>query len=189
MPQRFYRLLTDDATFGDRWFLGRPIGESGDEIDPRLFNYGRPYTGERPVAVPISYTGRMVQFNFAAFDMPVASQSVASIIREVSPTAVEFYPVSVGGMEHGAFILNVLSRCACLDEGRSKVTKWSEEDGRPDKIGQYKMVIDLIVEPAKARGHDIFRIEGWKIALIVSENLWRRLREVPDLGVKACCVT
>ena len=189
MTRTLYELLTDDMAYADRWFLGAPIGQSGAEIDPRLFTYGEPYSGEPPAVVPIRYAGRVVRFNLASFDMPVVSRDVAETIKEVSSDAVESFPIAIEGKEQEFSILNVLLKLACVDEQRSRILRWTDEDGRPDKVGQYRMVTNLTIDPRKAQEHDIFRIDGWELALIASDKLWQRLKEHPDLGVRASRVT
>jgi hypothetical protein len=189
MAPHFYELLADDTGYADRWFLGSPIGQSGREIDPRLFTYGRPYDGDIPMAVAVSHPGRIVEFNFADFDMPVVSNPVARMLVRLNPADVELLPVTVEGMEEGACIVNVISRCVCLDEGKSEILRWSEEDARPDKVGQYRMVTRLTIDPKKPQNHDIFRIDGWRIALIVSERLREFIGQVPNSGVRAERVT
>lgn len=63
-----------------------------------------------------------------------------------------------------------------LDEPVSK-------DGRPEKVGQYLMVTNLTINPDRTDGQDIFRIRGWEIALIVSEEIKRSIEGMPNLGV------
>lgn len=52
------------------------------------------------------------------------------------------------------------------------VMKWTEEDDRPDKLGDYRQVINLTLSPELIPpGIDIFRVAGWTVALIVSETV------------------
>src|SRR5262249_26360303 len=166
MPDDYFDVHADDANFGDRWFLGDPLTAAGDEIDPRLFTEGRKYNGPPPVYIPIQVAGRPVNFHFASFDMPVISNKVGDIIQEIAPQEVERFPVKVNSHLSGYEILNVLGPIECLDESRSEVMKWEEDDGSPDMIGKYRMITSLTIDPARTRGRYIFRIRGWEIALI-----------------------
>ena len=70
-----------------------------------------------------------------------------------------------------------------MDETRSEIMRWKHEDGRPDKVGRYRMVGNLTIDPTRVRNRHIFRIDDWEIALIVSERLKIALEAIPELGV------
>ena len=72
------------------------------------------------------------------------------------------------------FILNALRIIRCIDDARcEEVLYWLPEDERPDKLGAYRNVVGLKVDPAKVGDTHIFRPWGWTVALIVSERLKR----------------
>lgn len=179
----YYRILSDNERFADRWFLDEPLATSGEEIDAREFTYGCPYAGLVPRDIPIQQVGREVQFNLAAFDMPVASQDVAQLVEQIAAREVESFAVTIGSSISGYAILNAVWREACVDEQRSRVMWWKPEDGRPDKVGKYRMVSDLTIDAARTHDRHIFRVEDFEIALIVSEEIKVRLEELSDLGV------
>jgi len=80
--------------------------------------------------------------------------------------------VRVEGQEAPYFILNALRILRCIDDARCKrVEYWKPEDNRPDKLGEYKVVSGLRVDPAKVGDARIFRPWGWRVALILSEDL------------------
>lgn len=181
---RYYRVRTDDKHFADRWFLDEPLAQDGTEIDAREFAYGRPYAGAPPNTVPIQYAGRVVAFNLAAFDMPVVSDEIADLVERIAPGEAERYPVTIGSGIQGYSILNAICREACVDETRSLVTRWGPGDFRQDKIGRYRMVSNLTVDPSRANGRHIFRIEDFEVALLVSEVLKDAIERIPNNGVK-----
>lgn len=154
----------------------------GKELDAREFCYGRPYRGPVPAFVPIQQEGQRVPFTLAAFDMPVVEERVARTIESIAGKDVECYPVSVEGSSATYMIINVVSSLACVDETKSTIMKWGANDGRPDKVGRYRMITNLTIDPARVEGHDIFRIADWEVALIVSEQL-RDAIEADDLGI------
>ena len=56
------------------------------------------------------------------------------------------------------------------------------ESGRPDRVGDYKDVHPLRVDPRRTN-YDIFRIRGWVRPLIVSDRLKTAMEEIDNLGV------
>jgi hypothetical protein len=51
------------------------------------------------------------------------------------------------------------------------VLYWRPEDERPDKLGKYRNVVGLKVDPARVGGANIFRPWGWIVVLLVSERV------------------
>ena len=80
-------------------------------------------------------------------------------------------------------MVNVLDVRACVAEGESEYLKWREEDGRPDKIGQYRQFTRLVIDPSRAVGARLFRIDGWRIALIASRELVLAFKQARVSGV------
>jgi hypothetical protein len=180
---QYFRILTDDVRFHDRWFLDEPLGNGGEQIDAREFCRGYPYLGDVPTAVPIQQIGRKVGFNLAAFDMPVVSDGIVGLAKAIAPTEFECFPVKIGTSTCGYSILNTICRIPCVDESRSIVTRWKQEDSRPDRIGKYRMVSNLTIDARRTHDAHIFRVEDFEIALIVSEKIKQALEETRDLGI------
>jgi hypothetical protein len=178
----FYRVLGDSSKKG-RWFLDEPHDEDNQIIDARQFTQGVSYHGPKPIYVPVAQEGNAVAFNLAAFDMPVVSPYIARIIREYAKNDVQCFPVMIGEEIQGFEIINVSAKLQCLDEQLSETLKWKSGDGRPDKVGQLRMVTNLRIDPQKCRDASIFRVDGWEIALIVSDGLKAAMERVDDLGV------
>ena len=181
---KYFDVLADDKRFGDRCFLDEPTSETGQAIDSRLFRYGKSYKGVLPSSIPMQQIGKQIAFNLAAFDMPVVSDEVVSILRGMSESDCEFFPVNIGTSKLGMSILNVVRRIDCVDELRcEEAIKWRPEDNRPDRLGCYRSIGGLRIDPMKAAGHHIFRILGWEVALIVSEALREKLEPIENLGI------
>jgi hypothetical protein len=181
---KYFDIRADDKQFGDRCFLGEPVSENGQAIDARLFRYGKTYEGIVPHSVPVQQNGKRIAFNLAAFDMPVVSNKVASVLRDVAANDCEFFPVAVGGSNVGMSIVNVVRRIECVDESRCEdVMKWRPEDNRPDRLGSYRSIGGLRIDPTRMEGHHIFRIFGWEVALIVSEVIRAKLETIENLGI------
>jgi hypothetical protein len=204
----FYDLVIDPA-LESCWFLKAPRDSAGNEIDPRIFtegdpvdlqlpstnsgagrlrtrNYFEPVDAPLPLSIPVRWLGPPLDFNFAAFDMIVTPRTLNEELEALVGPAIQRIPVTVEGQGDKFEILNVCECVKCIDDSRSDVERWTAEHGRPEKIGQYLMFVDLKIDPAIARGHHIFRLAGWEIALIASEKVKRlfEARKVTGLGYR-----
>jgi hypothetical protein len=166
----FYRLLADPAATS-RWYLKSPLDPAGDEVDPRLFTQGTPVGSLPPLSLPLRRAGDELDFNFCDFDMVVTPSAFNAELETLVGSVIQRIPVIVDGRSDWFEILNICELVKCVDEARSVLTKWTAADGRPDKIGQYRMIVELKIDPAAAQDHQIFRIADWPIALIVSEKV------------------
>jgi len=59
---------------------------------------------------------------------------------------------------------------------------WKPEDGRPEKVGSYRVIDDLRIDPSKVQGAHLFRPWGWLVALIVSEELKVAMEALGGIG-------
>jgi hypothetical protein len=157
--------------FPGRWSLGSPFREPGERIDPRTFTRGAPSEWTEALFVKPSVEGTPLDFTFAAFDMPVATRELAERLQQLSPDEIQLFPIRVIGSDQEHRIVNFTQIVSCLNEARTHVEFWSEKDGRPDKIGQYSLVSEIHVDPTKIGNHKIFRLGGWKIAVICSQEV------------------
>lgn len=178
-----YRIL-DDFSIEDRWHLRAPETEDGRELDARDFLSSHRYDGPTPLHVRLRRTGAPQHFTFGDFDMPVVSNEVRDALAGNSQDGVQFIPTEIEGTSKTYWILNVLQCRKCVDEQRSEFMRWTPEDGRPDKVGQYRMFARLIVNEEATFGAPIFRIDGWRTALIVSEAVKRALEKGGYRGIR-----
>lgn len=152
---RYFRLIADPKA-RDRWILKSPIDSQGTDIDPRIFTAGSIYKGTNALKIPVRRAGVQVDFNFADFDMPVTSSCLNEILALESTARFQCIPVEVCGVKKDYEILNLLDRVACFDATRSECTRWTESDGRTEKIGQLRMFTRLRIDPAKVEKSDFF---------------------------------
>ena len=181
--RRFYEIHADCGGVPDMWFLDEPRDVTGRELDARDFRSGQVYRGPQPVVVPVGQPGRETAFSLGAFDMPVVSSDAWEVIEAIAPNDVQPIPVTVPNAKRTFSILNVIALLDCLDEGRSDFTRWTEEDNRPDRLGEIHVMWQLFVDPTRTGDHHLFRVKGWHFALLVSEALKSALEKVPDLGL------
>jgi hypothetical protein len=135
------------------------------------------------LSLPIRQRGWPVDFTLADFDMPVVRRHVGEIIEGVAPDYCQHIPIRVEGTDDEYEILNVLRSIACVDEGASEFTKWNAADQRPDKVGAFRMITRLRLDPARASGAEIFRVQEWPIALVVGDAIRDALRAIEVSGI------
>lgn len=167
---KYFRLL-DDMSVPGRWFLNAPVDSRGQEIDSRAFMAGGYVETVGGLTIPLHKAGTPLDFTLADLGMPVVRREVGELLERIAPNEVQIIPVTVEGQSVSYGIVNVIPVIRCLDEDQSEVLFWDESDGRPDKVGQYRMVTDMKVDPDRVGQTQIFRIDGWKIALIVSQRI------------------
>ncbi len=182
----YYRVLRDRSVT-DLSFLGEPSDSSG-QVDARRFTRGEPFgTPAEVLTVPIVEPGMQVDFAFGAFDLPVVSTSLGQSLRAFAPESVELVPAVVGNVERD--ILNVLDCIDCIDEQRTVGEKWPADTLRSDRVGQYRTVVHLFLDESRIGGRHIFRVAGWRVALVISEALARHVSADEVLGLHLVPVT
>ena len=116
-----------------------------------------------------------MDFTLADNGMPVGTSAVAECLDQVAPGAVQRIPIHVEGQPGSFEVLNLLRIVHCLDESATTIQCWTPEDGRPDKVGQYRMVFDEVIDRAKAADAPLFRLGGWRITIVCSDRVKRHL--------------
>jgi hypothetical protein len=116
------------------------------------------------------------------YGVPILSSRLVEVISRVAGNDVQVVRTRVGSSD-GYWIMNVLRAVRCIDESRSDYRKWTEADGRPDRIGQYRAVDILRVDPTKIdHSARIFRLDGWKVAVLASEEVADAIRRENFIG-------
>ncbi len=186
MPRRYFELFDDIYTPGC-WELDDPTDQSGQEMaNPWMFRKGEPVQMEESLRVPISRPGRPLDFSMAGVGVtPVVHAKVASILNRLAPDDVQLFPVNVASQSEPYFLVNVTRVVKCIDdEASEEVQYWKPEDGRPEKVGKYRAVSGMRIDPSKVGDARVFRTWGWTIALIVSEEIKEALERAGVTGVK-----
>jgi uncharacterized protein DUF1629 len=167
---RFFELF-DDMYLRGRWFLRSPM-HGRKEIDPRLYTDGKPQPDPGPLRIPLRRRGSPMDWTAADSAMPVVSEKVARILRDLAPSDVQLFSIKVQGRKEPYYIANAAHACACVDEERSVDVRRFTEDGiRPDLAGQYEVIGTLIIDPKRTGGHQLFRVKDWEVTLIASEKI------------------
>jgi hypothetical protein len=185
MAQRYFELI-DDMRSPERWLLGDPVDEQGKEVRTRQFMSGAPTHFEGRLRVPIYHPGISLDFSRAdTGGVPVVSQKVASVLATLAPDDIQLFAVEVDSRPEPYFLVNVVRLVRCIDdEACTEVLYWKPEDGRPDKVGQYRDVYGMRIDPSKVGGAKVFRPWGYKGSLIVSEDVKEALERTSATGME-----
>lgn len=191
MGRRYFDLY-DDVYIQGRWELGDPADSQGREVDdPWQFADGRPVRIEEPLRVPVTHPGAPLDFSLAGIGVtPIVHKRVASLLAELAPDDVQLISVELEGQPEPYCILVATRAIRCIDDHASAEVKyWKPEDGQPDRVGEYRAVHGMRIDPAKVGDAKVFRPWGWTVALIVSEDIKEALEREGVTGVKFTEVT
>lgn len=196
--KRFFDLM-DDMRIPGRWHIGDVLLADGSE--PRLSAGIKFERNDEPILpsdsaicgdmrqrslliAEVTHPGRSLDFCVTAFNRPLARDRLAKAIAEVAGDDVQCLPVRIGE-QTGFSVLNAVRVVRCVDEGRSEFGRWTEQDRRPDKLGKYKGVTKLRLDPKliPSDAH-FFRVADWEVALIVSEPVKLAMERAGCLGAK-----
>lgn len=183
----YYR-LNSDVYFPGRWYLS-DIGGSGIK---QVYNWqfsaiGGAVDGEYEQSV--SDDGKEMDFTLTnSFIVPIVSDRMKDILSFVE--GVRFMRVAIAKDTLRQYYIMVVDEFVdCFDESQSIFKVFTPGNPiRPDRVGDYHSVIKLMVDPARAEGHDIFRIKKYPIVVIVSERVKQALeaQELTGLCFQPC---
>lgn len=191
MAKRFFELF-DDMGLQGRWLLGDPTDSQGQEVDdPWQFTDGSPVQVEARLRIPIDHPGSPLDFSLAGVGVtPIVHEGVANIFAKLAPDDVQLFPVDVAGQSEPYFILVATRLIRCIDdEASEEVRYWRPEDGRPEKVGKYRAVSGMRIDPTKVGDAKVFRTWGWSSTLVVSEDIKEALEREGVTGAKFTEVT
>ncbi|WP_342376418.1 hypothetical protein NVS55_34680 [Myxococcus stipitatus] len=185
MTKRYFR-LQEDMQPGN-WNLGDPLDEQGHEVtDPYVFTAGRPVRVEGRLTIPVDEPGRRLDFCTAGIGAaPIVHVRIATLFMELAPNDVQLIPVDLHGHPDQYLLLVATKRIRCIDDKASEeVRYWKPEHGQPERVGDYKSVMGLRIDASKVGDAQVFRTEGWDIALIVSEDIKQALERTQATGME-----
>ncbi|WP_239470062.1 imm11 family protein [Archangium violaceum] len=126
-----------------------------------------------------------MELDQASFAIPVAHARVVDIFERLGVKDVQFIPVEIESQPDRYFILNATRVVKCIDDARSgQVNYWKPEDGQPAKVGTYRAVHRLRIDPTKVGDARIFRTWGWVVTLVVSEDIKEALEREHVSGTR-----
>lgn len=174
VQSRYYKIY-DDKYIPGRWHLRMPLGRENELFDTWRFHEGRVLNIEGPIRLSVKPAGIPLDFSHA-LGIPVVNRRVVSLFERLGIGEVQFIPVEVEGQSEPWFILNALQIIRCIDDARcEEVLYWRPEDGEPERVGEYRNVVGMKIDPARVGGTHIFRPWGWLVVLIISECVKRAM--------------
>jgi hypothetical protein len=184
MPKRYFD-LGPDMTVPGMWSLGMFADAQGREVDdPWIFNKGRPIPNPGRLKLPVIIQGRAMDFTYAGIATPVVHLRVANLLAELAPEDAQFFPVEIEGKPDQFRLLVATRLIRCIDDAACKeVEYWTPEDGQPEKVGEYRDVYGMRIDPSKPSDAKVFRPWGWNIALIVREDIKDALERMGVIGM------
>jgi hypothetical protein len=178
--------LVDKMDIQGRWLLGKPMDAQGGKVDHWQFIEGQRLEG-RPASLSFRQRvpGNPLDYSEASISIPVVSQRLKELLERLGvEDEVQFFPARVESREEPYFVLNATRLVDCIDEARcSRTVRWKPEDGHPDRVGEYRVVEDMRIDPGRVGGVRIFRTWGWPV-LIVSEQLKRAMEQEGITGTR-----
>jgi len=172
-----YFSLLDDMTTADRWYLDGPSGPAGEWLSTALTSGSR-YEGPTPLTCRVHHSGPPLELTMTQDDVPVLDERVAEIFDKHVGADAQLLPARASESTVKLWAVNVLAAPDCVDELRSaEVHRYTAEDGRPDRIGEYRQIGGLRIDPVRAGEHAILRPRGWWVTTIVGEPLAEALRK------------
>jgi hypothetical protein len=177
--------LRDDVYYPGRWHLRSPLDEQGQRINPWQFFKGRVLSFQGTLRFPVKPDGVELDFCWAAFSIPVVNARFVQLFERLGVQDVQFISAQVEGHAGPFFILNALRILRCIDEARcEEVQHWKPEHGQPAKVGEYKFIAGLRIDPAQVGEARLFRPWGWTGSLILSEDLKQALEAERFTGTR-----
>jgi hypothetical protein len=188
-PLTYFELAEDlNAPDGsDGWVLQGPFDEHGARLaDPGRYCRGQRLDAAEPLSFRIAQpAGTPVDFNISPVGIPVVPARVVHLFERLGIQDVQFLPTKIASHPGPWFILNVTRVVRCIDDARCRaVTYWKPEDGEPNKVGTYRAVYDMRIDSTKTEGARIFRTWGWRVAIVVSQDLKEALEQEHVTGLK-----
>jgi hypothetical protein len=174
--------LNDDFREPIRWYLNVPSCKDGEDLT-WSFNSSKRYGQIKPLFTGIRQEGRRVDFAFGAFDIPILNSAAMAVFQTFAGECVEFIPTKVEGERDDYFIMNIVAEAECLAEGASLIMWWNAEDGRPDRIGTYRMLAGKVYDCRITAFPPIFRLSKFSVRMIVRDDLRRAIDDAGLTGL------
>jgi hypothetical protein len=183
MAQRFFK-LSDDVYVPHRWYLATPTDNQGRMVHDWDFKRGAPVYVEGQLKIPIKIAGTPLDFCWAGLSIPVVHLKVASMLAERAGGDVQLIPADIEGQPEQYLILVATRLIRCIDEKASRILFWTDKDGEPDRVGQYRDVRDMRVDRTKVGNAKVFRPDGWEVALVVAEEIKDAMEAMGATGTR-----
>ncbi|RKG59239.1 hypothetical protein D7V80_37140 [Corallococcus sp. CA054B] len=188
---RFYD-LHDDFRAPNRWEPGDPLDLEDKEVgDVWMFTAGRPVNPPGPLHIPNEQRAAPLDFSLAGAGLtPVVHPRVAAVFARLAPEDVQLIPVHIEGQPEPYFLVVATRLIRCVDEAAClEVLRYGPGDGVPARVGQYRSVRGLRIDPTQVGRARVFRPWGWPVTLVVSEVVKEALEKEGVTGARFTPIT
>jgi hypothetical protein len=181
-----YFELSDDMRILDQWTLGDPIEGNGQELWHGLMTDGLPITVQQPARIGLYVPGRALEFSTNPLGIPIIHGRVKALLEQLGLDGqMQLFPITVEGQAEPYYVLNLLRVVRCIDDARcEEVAYRTVEDGYEDRIGEYRNVVGMRIDPSKVGDAEIFRPWGWQTNIIVSERVKLAMEKARVTGAR-----
>ena len=164
------------------WSLGE-IECTTSTIDSRVFKHGKRLEVPGPLSVRVKDDGPSLDINFGAWLTPIVTRRVGRIFENFAADSIQLLPVSISGIGADLYeVLNITRLVDAIDRDRSRYLLWRPEDNRPDLLGDFRDVRQLVLKRTLPSDLHTFRIKGWEVVWVVSAPLKDALEEAGCRG-------
>ncbi|RKG96063.1 hypothetical protein D7V97_36145 [Corallococcus sp. CA053C] len=185
MAARFFELEAD--LHEGNWYLDDPADTNSIEVDnPWMFGEGKPVHVTDRLRVPILEPGKPQDFSLAGVGLtPIIHVKLANVLMEKAADDVQLIPVDIPKHPDQYVLLVATKLIRCINEQASEEIRfWEAKHGQPERIGEYHSVYGMRIDKSKVGNAQLFRPWGWKVALIVSEDLKTALERTGPTGMR-----
>jgi len=181
---RYFQVVNDMRIRGRR-FLAAPRNDAGEPVDPRIFTEGRAQPHPVTLTFPVQNDGFPLDLILGPFDVPIARPHVGETLEQFDRGCVQRIPARVENDPDPYEVLNIVALRDCFDERASTFERFTQDDPvRPDLAGEISLVMNLVIDPTRAGGADVFRLTSWRLPITVSERVRVRLHDRRVSGVR-----
>lgn len=120
-------------------------------------------------------------FPFTAYDIPVFSQKLKSLIEKIAPGSVQYLALDIfneSTKSHlsGYYIANYLHNIDCLDRSLSKYEVWTKDnllfwEDRPQMLNTFRDIKKIVLNSKLIGESKLFRLWGWDVMVIANEDV------------------
>ena len=167
-----FRIVRPDEKF--KYFLFSEVldKETGKEYDDYLFRKGEKIEIITELVTGKSWGKKYTDFHYGIGEAFYVNEKFINCLKAVGETNYQLLPIKVLPEEKSYHILNILNIVDCVNREKSKFTLWTEEDNRPDKLGDFQGFDKMVLDRSKVpNGVHLFRIKGWRIVAIATREL------------------
>jgi len=145
------------------------------------FTHCEHWNCDEPLFSSLRQIGTATSILLGAFDIVYADPRLSEAIEEIVRDDIQRIPLSIINRIEDQEIINIVREVDCFSESETTAfSRWTAADGRPEKIGDYKRVGGLRIDPEKVGDADIFRISRYNMPVIVSGRIRQLIMEFQD---------